>query len=223
MAREAGGVSKTRIDYVDETWNSVWGCTGSCPYCYARGIARRFGKRVCGRNDFVPTWVEKNFRKPFPRKPSRIFVNSMSDLADWNAIWQAKVAHRIFLNPQHRFLFLSKRPWDVEWAPLPNAMLGYSVTCQKNWNDLLLRGPGHVTFLSIEPILEPITLSARWLPKWIIVGSETGNRKGRIIPKVAWIDDIYWFARENKIPIFFKKSLRHYWPQRGYFPQEYPA
>ena len=34
---------KTKIDWCDATWNPVTGCLHGCEYCYARGIARRFG------------------------------------------------------------------------------------------------------------------------------------------------------------------------------------
>ncbi|MBA7524298.1 hypothetical protein ES705_16435 [subsurface metagenome] len=39
-------MNKTKIDYVDFTWNPVWGCRGTCSYCYARKIAQRFGKPI---------------------------------------------------------------------------------------------------------------------------------------------------------------------------------
>lgn len=35
--------SKTKIDWCDSTWNPVTGCEHRCPYCYAKGIAERFG------------------------------------------------------------------------------------------------------------------------------------------------------------------------------------
>ena len=34
---------KTKIDWCDSTWNPVTGCEHRCPYCYAKGIAKRFG------------------------------------------------------------------------------------------------------------------------------------------------------------------------------------
>lgn len=33
----------TKIDWCDSSWNPVTGCLHSCEYCYARGIAQRFG------------------------------------------------------------------------------------------------------------------------------------------------------------------------------------
>lgn len=34
---------KTKIDWADATWNPVTGCFHECEYCYARGIAHRYG------------------------------------------------------------------------------------------------------------------------------------------------------------------------------------
>jgi len=76
--------------------------------------------------------------------------------------------------------------------------------------------------LSIEPIHGPINIDA-WRPRWIIVGAETGNRKGRVIPDVDWLWQIYEYAKDRDIPLFFKNSLRSLYLKGSYFPQEYPA
>ena len=36
-------MNKTKIDWCNSTWNPVTGCLHGCEYCYARGIAERFG------------------------------------------------------------------------------------------------------------------------------------------------------------------------------------
>lgn len=36
-------MKKTKIEWCDSTWNPVTGCFHGCEYCYARGIAKRFG------------------------------------------------------------------------------------------------------------------------------------------------------------------------------------
>lgn len=36
-------MEKSKIDWCDSTWNPVTGCLHGCEYCYARGIAKRFG------------------------------------------------------------------------------------------------------------------------------------------------------------------------------------
>lgn len=39
-------MKRTKIDWADSTWNPVTGCLHGCEYCYARGIARRFGNHM---------------------------------------------------------------------------------------------------------------------------------------------------------------------------------
>jgi len=206
----------TKIEWCEFTWNPVVGCTGGCPYCYARRMAHRFHR------DFTPHWDERNFNRAMPKKPSRIFVNSMSDVAEWEPEWLRRVADRVWENPQHRFLFLTKHPGDVEWDIAGNALLGITVTDQRSYDRLVSRtGPNN--FLSIEPLLGPVK---PWgIHRWIIVGAETGNRKERVVPKLEWLHEIYRFCGANGIPLFFKSSLRHLWPVGRFddFPQEYPA
>jgi protein gp37 len=217
-------VNKTKIEWCDFTWNPVVGCTGDCTYCYARKMAHRFHR------DFTPHWVQKNFERPMPKKPSRIFVNSMSDIAEWIGDWTWSVEARIKENPQHLFLSLSKRPWDAWMAQSDNSWIGYSVTVQEDFQRLMRNhAPVSFSFLSIEPILGPINLGRRdrpWrTPSWIIVGAETGNRKGKVVPNPKWLLDIFSYAGNNGIPLFFKESLRSIWPsgESDYFPQEFPA
>lgn len=45
-------MDRTKIDWCDSTWNPVTGCLNKCEYCYARGIASRFGGH----------WDENNLR-----------------------------------------------------------------------------------------------------------------------------------------------------------------
>lgn len=44
-------MNKTKIDWCDSTWNPVTGCLHGCEYCYARGIANRFGANLSGENN----------------------------------------------------------------------------------------------------------------------------------------------------------------------------
>lgn len=103
-------MNKTKIDWCDSTWNPVTGCFHGCEYCYARGIANRFGagwetasgnlpeldKLMYGRRlgkdmkpetkaepypyNFTPT-LHRYRLNDYIDKPSRnIFVCSMADL-----------------------------------------------------------------------------------------------------------------------------------------------
>ncbi len=212
-------MDKTKIDWADYRWNPVWGCRNNCPYCYARGIAKRSGK------SFEPHWMEKNFQKPVPEEPSFIFVNSMSDIAFWEVGWIRSVLRRIEANPQHIFIVLTKRP-DIyasfdEIAPT-NCWFGTTIT-RDGFPEIPLSN-GHINFVSIEPILEHINLWGRHMPEkpldWIIIGAETGNRKEKVVPEFHWINDIVYFAQNENIPIWMKESLKEIW--HGSLIQERP-
>jgi len=198
-------MNKTRIEWCDATFNPVVGCTFSCPYCYARTMAKRFGKKLYGRDDFVPTWIERNFNREFPKKPARIFVNSMSDVADWEPEWINKVLARIDGNPEHTFLFLTKRPDIYQKYKFPrNAWLGCTTTgfagAVVDWCS------NNLAFLSAEPLLGPMAmLDKRY--SWVIIGAESGNRKDKVIPEKEWIDRLTLACLKNHIPVFMKDSL----------------
>jgi len=204
----------TKIDWADFSWNPVWGCRNACPYCYARAIAHRWGK------SFEPHWMERNFQRPMPKEPSRIFVNSMSEVAYWEPEWWDRILRRITETPEHVFMFLTKHPRAYEGKSFPeNCWLGVTVThmgamnaladaiFETTWDDKYLM------FLSIEPMLESIKMYVR--PDWIILGAETGNRKDRVIPKPEWIEPFL----SIDIPLFMKHNL----PWSGRWRKEFPA
>lgn len=75
----------TKIEWADDTWNPTTGCTKVSPGCAHCYIERQPPMRVAGRK-FVrgnipivlhPDRLDKPLRR---RKPTRYFVNSMSDL-----------------------------------------------------------------------------------------------------------------------------------------------
>ncbi|MFT3952764.1 MAG: DUF5131 family protein [Oscillospiraceae bacterium] len=64
-------------------------------------------------------------------------------------------------------------------------------------------------FLSIEPLLEPLNFKYSHFDgiRWVIIGAESGNRKDKVIPEKAWIDDIVNECQKNDMPVFMKDSL----------------
>lgn len=213
-------MTKTKIDWCDYTWNPVWGCLNHCEYCYARKLAKRFGDP-----EFKPTWKQKNFDKSFPKKPSRIFVNSMSGIEWWDREWMHGVLDKIKKNMIHSFLFLTKKPSIYSRYIFPsNCWLGTTITNQyemlsfaglifeTSWDDM-----GKIYF-SIEPLLERIQFYVN--PDWVLIGAETGNRKGRVIPGREWIAEIVDYCKTNQIPVFLKDSLWEIWGEK--LIQEYP-
>ncbi len=55
---------------------------------------------------------------------------------------------------------------------------------------------------------------------WIILGAESGNRKGKVTPRREWIDSIVQICAERSIPVFMKESLRGI--MGDCFRQEFP-
>lgn len=219
-------MGRTKIEWCDWVYNPVWGCRNECPYCYARRTAKRWGLQVCGRDDFAPTWVKSNFEKEFPKKPSRIFVNSMSDVAFWEDQWLLRVLMRIMDHPEHTFLMLTKDPeayGRFDAVAGPNLWFGVTAT---NANDAA-KATGHLAFmmrtrklfLSIEPLhgqIIPLSLKSWWID-WVIVGAETGNRKDRVVPERDWMDafldlDKPVFMKDSLIPIVGEKNMRREFP-----------
>jgi protein gp37 len=57
--------------------------------------------------------------------------------------------------------------------------------------------------------------------KWVIIGAESGARKGKVIPEKAWVNYIVEDCANNGIPVFMKESLRELMGDD--FVQEWPA
>lgn len=73
---------KTAIEWTDRTWNPVTGCDKvslGCQNCYAEEVTKRFTSAF--PNGFNLTLHPDRLHEPTKwRRPSKIFVNSMSDL-----------------------------------------------------------------------------------------------------------------------------------------------
>lgn len=58
--------------------------------------------------------------------------------------------------------------------------------------------------------------------QWIVIGTETGKRKGKIDAKAEWVMDITKQAQKYKIPIFMKATLADVVGEE-HLIQEFPA
>ena len=160
--------------------NIVVGCTIGCPYCYARNNCRRFHIT----DDFsVPEYMERKLRIIDTSRPHVWLMTGMSDFSDWKPEWNAEIFERISSNPQHAYIFLTKRPDKISFSSDDeNVWMGVTVTrsSEKRRIDDLKKNIKarhyHVTF---EPLFDDIGEIDFEGIDWIVIGTETGNRKGK--------------------------------------------
>lgn len=205
--------------------NIVVGCPIGCRYCYARNNCRRFH-------------ITEDFSKPefFPGKlrlfdtkePKLFLLTGMSDPAYWEKEWLDIVYEKAAATKHNRYLFLTKRPDRLNIADSPeNIWFGVSVTCaaEKERIDTLKKNVKashyHVTF---EPLSDGVGKVALDGIDWVVIGTETGNAKGKIPTKREWAESLYEQAAEKGIPVFMKEDLCGIVPPRQMiqqFPEEF--
>ena len=172
---------------------------------------------------FNPTFHRYRLDEPQKwKKPRNIFVCSMADLfGEWVPDdWIKDVFEACIKAPQHRYLFLTKNTkrykelaknldWYEDYFTRGNFWFG--TTIEHPSENLEFGSPYVNSFISIEPILsapdETVRLS-EMRSKWVIIGAETGNRKGKIVPKREWIERVTEFCDYFGAKVFMKESLR---------------
>jgi len=167
----------TRIEWCDEVWNPITGCTAvsaGCDHCYARRMATRLRGR-CGYdadNPFRVTFHLDRLRLPEKwRKPRRVLVNSMGDLFHKDVPFGYVELVWVVMTqcPRHTFMILTKRPERMKEfvgrgssPATPNIWLGVSAEDQVAADERipwLLQTPAAKRFVSIEPMLGPVDLT----------------------------------------------------------------
>lgn len=211
----------TKIEWTDETWNPVTGCTPvspGCANCYALRLAPRLqamgqvryarGTEVTGHWDAL---YDLRILSP-RRRPRMIFTCSMSDLFHERVSEDliAGIFEAMAFARQHTFQVLTKRPHralglaeSLHWPP--NLWLGASIENADFLHRVppLLSLPVPVHFLSLEPLLGPIPNLRLQGIDWVIVGGETGPGKRPMA--VDWPRQIRDQCIAAGVPFFFKR------------------
>jgi protein gp37 len=211
-------MGKSSIEWTESTWNPLTGCdkiSPGCKHCYAERMALRL--RAMGNasyaNGFDLTIHERLLEVPLHwKKPQTIFVNSMSDL--FHESVPVEFVHRVFDTMRkaswHRFQVLTKRSKhlldlspSIDWPE--NVWMGVSVERADyayRINDLR-KTDARVRFLSLEPLLGPLSdLNLRSV-HWVIVGGESGP--GARPMNKDWVIDIREQCAAANVPFFFKQ------------------
>jgi len=175
--------------------------------------------------EFRPIMLFSHLHQKLPKKPQKIFVGSMSEIHYWEINWVMAVIQKAKEYPQHTFQFLTKFP-DVyfEYTFPKNCWLGVTISEKPKYRKdqhmeeyyvFVRSNPGNIKFVCFEPLLERIDPSYYNNLKgidWVIVGAETGNRKGKIIPEKSWVKDILWNCDSRGIPVYVKDNLIKLYP-----------
>jgi protein gp37 len=180
----------SKIEWTEQTWNPVTGCTKvspGCKHCYAERMALRLQAMAAPgyARGFELTLHTDRLGQPLGRKkPTLYFVCSMADLfhEDVPDAFIDRVLTTMHRTPRHTYQVLTKRaerlPDFFANRPVPpNVWLG--VTVEDRQYGLprikhLRRVLARVRFLSVEPLLEdlgPLDLDGI---DWVIVGGESG-------------------------------------------------
>ena len=217
-------MNKTKIEWADYTWNPITGCSpisAGCARCYALAISKRFN----GGDHSVKFHPERLSQPLVVKKPSKIFVCSMSDIFhdDVKTEWIDDILEIIAACPQHTFMFLTKRAHNIEKKLYEvtdgnpcralgggdyykNLWLGVTVESAKFLSRIheLLKVPAAVRFVSVEPMLSAIDIAQHPGLDWVICGAETGP--GARPMDLAWARDLRDQCAESSVPFFFKKA-----------------
>lgn len=212
-------MNKTKIDWpgLTHTLNPVVGCLRGCWYCYAMEVhTKRHKAYLEGKLQHCPQYA-----KPFnvlqwfseridtipqnPKKPMKIFLNSVSDICFWEDSWLLHTLETCYSRPNVNFMFCTR---DVKvyhrrhWPK--NCQLGVTLTGKENsnnYNYILKKHPNNWKFASIEPLLGKIEFDLS-IFDLVIVGAMTGP--GAFKPKKEWIESI-------KHPnIHYKNNIKKY-------------
>lgn len=189
--------NKSKIEWTDETWNPVTGCShvsDGCRHCYAERLDRR--QMMPGRKDGFREWTAPNAeynvrlhpeRLEWPlrwKKPRRVFVCSMADLFHERVSDEfiCDVFEAMEKATHHTFQVLTKRPERMRdllvggkvlsgIGPPKNIWWGVSAEDQKTFDErvpLLLQTPAAVRFVSLEPLLGPIDVDGAIWPGCVL-------------------------------------------------------
>ena len=212
-------MKKTKIEWTEETWNPSTGCSkvsSGCKFCYAEVMAKRLeAMGVKGyENGFEFTLMPERLTQPLNRKkPTKFFVNSMSDLfhEDMHDDFLNQIFDIIRKTPRHIYQILTKREnrmaayFNDKLIP-QNVWLGVTVEDKKSGLpriDALRELNASIKFLSIEPLLEDLgSLNLSGID-WVIVGGESGPKARPMDEK--WVRKIKEQCDIFDVPFFFKQ------------------
>jgi len=212
----------SNIEWTDVTWNPVSGCTKispGCDHCYAERFAERW--RGIPNHPYEagfdlrlhPSRLDQPLKL---KRPSAIFVNSMSDLfhKDIPVEFLDQVFQVMEAAPWHRFQVLTKRSsllrryvnkrYEGRAAPA-HIWLGVSLeNCEQLSRIRHLQATAAtVRFVSAEPLLGPLEDLDLSGIHWLIAGGESGPRARPV--EADWVRSLRDQCKAAGVAFFFKQ------------------
>ncbi|MCK4665007.1 MAG: phage Gp37/Gp68 family protein [Bacteroidales bacterium] len=208
----------SKIEWTEQTWNPSIGCnkvSTGCQNCYAEAMARRL--KAMGtkgyENGFEFSIMPERLEQPLNvKKPTKFFVNSMSDLFHEKMpfVYLDAIFEVIEKTSRHTYQILTKREKVMSEyfkdKNLPkNVWLGVTVESKdtKHRIDFLGNINATIRFISMEPLLEDIGILDLNNIHWVIVGGESGIKARPM--KSEWALNIKKQCEQQKIAFFFKQ------------------
>ncbi len=211
-------VKQSKIEWTEATWNPSTGCnkvSAGCKNCYAEAMAKRLQAMGTNgyENGFEFTLMPERLSIPKAiKKPTKFFVNSMSDLFHENMPFDYldKVFHTISETPHHQYQILTKRERILDeyfkTRKVPNNVwLGVTVESRqmKHRIDILRNIDAKIRFLSMEPLLNNVGELNLKNIHWVIVGGESGAKARPM--REEWVLAIKEQSHKQGAKFFFKQ------------------
>jgi protein gp37 len=211
-------MGKSKIEWTDSTWNPTTGCSkisSGCINCYAEKMSFRLQKmgNPKYKDGFKLTTHPESLKEPYTwKKPTMVFVNSMSDIfhEDIPFAFIEQVFKVMNDNQKHVFQVLTKRSEllkayskHLKWTK--NIWMGVSIEDENQlfrMNDLKL-SKSRTKFLSCEPLLSDLGQLNLDGINWVIVGGESGVNSRKV--EKIWVQNILTQCENQKVPFFFKQ------------------
>lgn len=233
-------------DHTFNPWTGCTKVSPACAHCYAEAWAKRTNIVKWGDSAERRKTSEGNWRQPLKwsaeaarsGERKRVFCASLADVFEDReeiAPWRRELFSLIYQTPHLDWLLLTKRPENIVrlsskcvnksslgWRLPKNIWLGTTVESQEYNTRIhhllncraIAEGP---LFLSCEPLLGPLNLSAYLTTKfidsggysdcaqldWVIAGGESGTHARPMNPE--WVRSLRDQCVQAKVPFHFKQ------------------